>query len=257
MPPLTIHLIRIIGLTDDDHRDKADPYVKFELVQDNIGFRRDKDYGEMISSRKTNQRNPVYNETFVFEDIPTLNNMELKVKVMDDDIGDADDKLGQCLVKLEKMDLDPIPIEVRRKIDDNIFSPDAYIVLKISYGEEAVDQDAANLSHVGSAAYECLRSKHSEHHHELWNVTSGRLVGQLHQTPKEAWPGHEVPPDGHDDWFPEIMGDIMARTQIWCDVLSLGPPDGKFMTSFKSALAKIAETAQGREEPIVVRMMFG
>lgn len=209
-----------------------------------------------MSSRKKNQHNPVYNEAFVFDDIPTLNNMELKVKVLDDDVG-KDDKLGQCLIKLEKLDLDPIPTEIRRKIDNNVFSPDAYIILQISYGEEAEDEDAENLSHVGMAAYECLRTKHSEHHHQLWNVTHGRIVGELHQTPKEAWPGHEIPPEGHDDWFPEIMGDIISRTRIWCDVLSLGPPDGRFMTTFKEALGKIAETAEGRDKPIVVRMMFG
>lgn len=82
MSKLTVYLIRITGLSDNDRGDRADPYVKFELEQDNIGFRRDKDYGEMVSSKKTDQHNPTYNETFVFEDIPTLNNMELKVKVM-------------------------------------------------------------------------------------------------------------------------------------------------------------------------------
>jgi hypothetical protein len=28
MSNLTIHLVRVIGLMDDDHQDKADPYVK-------------------------------------------------------------------------------------------------------------------------------------------------------------------------------------------------------------------------------------
>lgn len=253
MPLLTVHLIRIIGLTDADHDDAADPYVKFELEQDNMFY--DKDYGETSSSKKKNERSPVYNETFDFE-IPTLENMELTVKVMDDDYG-KDDKLGKCKIKLEKLDLDPVPREIRRKVDDNLFSPDAYVFLKLSYGEAATDDDATDLSHVGEAAYECLRAKHGEHHHQLWNVTSGRIVGELHQTPKEAWPGHEVPPDGHDDWFPAIMADVMSRTQVWCDVLSLGPPDGKFMTYFKEALGKIAETAADRDDPVVVRMMFG
>ena len=256
MSKLTVHLVRITGLTDDDHSDRADPYVKFELEQDNIGFRRDKDFGERVSSKKKNQHNPVYNEKFVFENIPTLNNMELKVKVLDDDVG-KDDKLGKCLIKLEKLDLEPIPTEIRRKIDNNIFSPDAYIVLQLSYGEAAEDEDAENLSHVGTAAYECLRTKYSEYHYQLWNVTHGRVVGELQQTPKEAWPGNEIPPDGHDDWFPEIMGEVVSRTRIWCDVLSLGPPDGKFMTCFKEALVKVAKTAAERDEPVVIRMMFG
>lgn len=255
MPLLTVYLVKIINLTNEGRGDEADPYVKFELEQDNALFQSDIDYGEMTSSKKTNIRNPVYHEEFKFE-IPTLENMELKIKVMDDDTG-RDDKLGECLINLEKLDLGPIRTEVRRKIDDNIFSPDAYIFLKLSYGEETVDVDATNLSHVGTAAYECLRTVHNEHHGELWNVTHGRVIGELHQTPKEAWPGHEIPPDGHDDWFPTIMADIMARTTIWCDVLSLGPPDGKFMSSFKEALGTIAEKATESEKPVIVRMMFG
>ena len=108
-------------------------------------------------------------------------------------------------------------------------------------------------------AYECLRSYYSEYHHSLWNVTSGKVIGELHQTPKEAFPGpgDDPHPDGHDDWFPEIMGEILARTQVWADVLSLGPPDGKFMTAFQDALVKIATNAEGKDEPVIIRMMFG
>uniref|UniRef100_A0A7R9ZI30 Phospholipase D n=1 Tax=Pseudictyota dubia TaxID=2749911 RepID=A0A7R9ZI30_9STRA len=253
MPTLTVHLVRITNLADEGFRDTADPYVKFELEQDNTFF--DKDFGDQVSSKKKDENNPTYNEFFTF-DIPTLENMELKIKVMDDDPG-MDDKLGECKIKLEKLDLDPLPREVRRKIDDNLFSPDAYIILKLSYGEQAEDDDAEGLSHVGAAAYETLRTKHAEHHHQLWNVTSGKVVGDLHQTPKEAWPGHPVHPDGHDDWFPEIMADIISRTEVWCDVLSLGPPDGKFMDRFKEAVSKVAENAEGKEKPVIIRMMFG
>ena len=66
--------------------------------------------------------------------------------------------------------------------------PDGF--LKLSFGELATDDDAtnANLSHVGLAAYDCLRSYYSEFHHSLWNVTKGKVVGELHQTPKEADP---------------------------------------------------------------------
>ena len=256
MTKLTVHLWRITNLIDDAHRDVADPYVRFELEQDNRGIRNDKDYGRQVSSKKTNETNPVYSEDFVF-DIPTLDNMQLKITVLDDDKHDADDKLGGCRIKLEKLDLSSEPLEVRRKVDNNVFAPDSWIFLKLTWGEPAEDEHATNLSHVGTAAYDALRTKHHEHHHQLWNVTSGKVIGELHQTPKEAWPGHPVHPEGHDDWFPEIMGEILSRTTNFADVLSLGPPDGKFMTSFQKALAKIAETAEGKKHPIIVRMMFG
>ena len=258
MPNLTVHLVKIINLRDAGRRDVADPYVKFALKQNNTGLRHDKDFGKFQSSVKTDERNPEYNETFVFEDLPALKNMELHVKVMDEDDKRHDDKLGSCTIKLDKLDLEPIPMQVRRKVDNNVFKKDAYIFLNISYGEKAEDTDATNLSHVGQAAYECLRSLYAEHHHQLWNVTNGKVIGELHQTPKEAWPGPATKfEDGHDDWFPEVMGDILSRTQVWADVLSLGPPDGKFMKAFQKALAKIAENAEGKDRPVVIRMMFG
>ena len=160
MTVLTVHLYKITNLTDNAHIDEADPYVKFELEQDNAIF--DQDFGSMRSSKKKNEQNPVYSEDFKFE-IPTLENMELKVTVMDDDVG-RDDKLGSCLIKLEDLDLSAEPLEVRRKVDDNFFSPDSWIFLKLSYGEAKVDVDAERLSYVGTAEYEKLRNKHPEHH---------------------------------------------------------------------------------------------
>merc|ERR1712087_1044603 len=77
---------------DDDFQGKSDPYVKFELEQDNT-FRRDKDYGEKKSTKKSNELNPVYDEYFTYSDLPSLNNMELTCKVMDDDLL-SDDKLS-------------------------------------------------------------------------------------------------------------------------------------------------------------------
>jgi len=260
MTKLTVHLVKITNLRDAGRRsrDVADPYVKFELEQNNVGFFRDKDLGTKESSAINDERDPVFNETFVFEDVDELKNMELKVKVMDHDAGLEDDKLGGCTIKLDDLDLEPTPTHVRRKVDDNVFGGDAYIFLNISHGEEVEDKQARRLSYVGTAAYECLRTIHSEYHNELWNVTKGKVIGNLHQTPLEAFPG---PPDeyeeGHDDWFPEIIGEILSRTRAWADVLSLGPPDGRFMTSFQSALAKIAENAAESNRPVIVRMMFG
>eukprot|EP00563_Minutocellus_polymorphus_P001577 CAMPEP_0181040626 /NCGR_PEP_ID=MMETSP1070-20121207/11148_1 /TAXON_ID=265543 /ORGANISM="Minutocellus polymorphus, Strain NH13" /LENGTH=131 /DNA_ID=CAMNT_0023118647 /DNA_START=68 /DNA_END=463 /DNA_ORIENTATION=+ len=131
MPILTVHLDRIENLADEDHIGKSDPYVKFELEQDNAFF--DKDFGEMKSSKKKDEQNPVYGEDFHFN-IPTLNNMELKIKVMDDDVG-RDEELGECKIKLEKLDLGPEAMDIKRKVDNNIFSPDAFVFLKLSYTE--------------------------------------------------------------------------------------------------------------------------
>jgi phosphatidylserine/phosphatidylglycerophosphate/cardiolipin synthase-like enzyme len=117
--------------------------------------------------------------------------------------------------------------------------------------EEVEDDDAVGLSHVGTAAYDVLRKRHHWHHHSLWNVTSGHVVS-LDHTPKQAWTEPDVL-DGHSDWFPKKLAEIVARTEIWCDVLSLGPPDGVFMTEFNAALKQLHE----KDKKITVRMMFG
>lgn len=126
-----------------------------------------------------------------------------------------------------------------------------------SSGDEVEDRSASELSYVGTAAYNVLRRKHNWYHHKLWNVTSGKVIGEVHQTPKTQWKSEADPPPGNDDWFPEKMSEIVARTQVWCDLLSLAPPDGLFFENMKKALATIADTAKDKPKPIIVRMMFG
>lgn len=46
----TVLLVKVDNLSDDDSIGKSDPYVKFELEQDNMVF--DKDYGNKESSKK-------------------------------------------------------------------------------------------------------------------------------------------------------------------------------------------------------------
>jgi len=254
MTILTVLLVKVTNLSDGAMgHDEADPYVKLEMEQDNLIF--DNDFGAMVSSKQKNEPNPVYGEEFRF-DLPNLDNMELTCTVMDDDFG-LDDKLGRCKIKLEDLDLSAEPLEVRYKVDNNLFSPDAYIFLTLAWGEPTEDQDATNLSYVGQAAYDCLRIEHPEHHGQLWNVTSGRVVGDLHQTPRGAWPGMSAHPERHSDFLPETMGEILSRTTVWADVQSLSAPDGRFMMALKNALATVAETAAGRDEPVTIRMMFG
>jgi len=122
------------------------------------------------------------------------------------------------------------------------------------------DEDAINLSHVGQAAYECLRKTHGRHHNKCWDVSSGKVIGEIHQTPRISEPVTKL---NHSDWFPEKMCEIMSKTQYWCDVLSLVPPDGSFLTMFKRALHNIDARARqvdkkGKpKEPVVIRILFG
>ncbi|KAL7471356.1 hypothetical protein ACHAXS_011670 [Conticribra weissflogii] len=126
-----------------------------------------------------------------------------------------------------------------------------------SSGEEIFDKDAAGLSYVGEAVHDALRTKHGRHHHLMWNVTSGKVIGSVLQTPTNVWGNAADPEENHDDWFPQKMAEIISKTEAFCDVMSLGPPDGKFLTHFANALGVIAERSKSSEKPIIVRMMFG
>jgi hypothetical protein len=126
-----------------------------------------------------------------------------------------------------------------------------------SSGDEVEDKDAEHLSHVGKAAYEVLRTKHNRSHKSQWNVTHGKVVGELDQTPKDGWKRKSEYKGVHDDWFPTKMGEIMSRTQKWCDLLSLSPPDGIFLDKIIESLYTVAKNSIGKKEPVVIRMMFG
>jgi Ca2+-dependent lipid-binding protein len=129
---LTIFLDKITNLRDADFEGNSDPYVKFELEQNNL-ILADKDYGEKKSSIKKDDPNPVYEETFSFY-LPTIKNMVLTCRVFDDDQF-IDGRLGKCRIDLDELALDSAPIEIRRKIDSKIFGKDATIHLTISYTE--------------------------------------------------------------------------------------------------------------------------
>jgi len=127
------------------------------------------------------------------------------------------------------------------------------------------DPSAADLSHVGTAVYETLRKKHAWHHHKLWNVATGTVIGELQQTPgSSVFTRNGDPPVGHSDWFPEKMFEVMSKTEVWCDILSLSPPDGIFIDKCKEALQIISHRAQKPDpvtrmlkKTVVIRMMFG
>ena len=108
---------------------KSDPYIKFELEQDNMVF--DKDFGDKKSTVKENDLNPVYGETFTWN-IPALKNMELTVKVKDDDVL-KDDEMGKCKIKLDDLGLEGGPTNLQKKVHNRMFGKDSYVFLTISY----------------------------------------------------------------------------------------------------------------------------
>ena len=126
-----------------------------------------------------------------------------------------------------------------------------------SSGDEVFDEDAIGLTHVGEAVHKVL-GRHANHYHQkMWNVSSGKVVGSVHQTPINLWGSSKDPVKGNDDWFPEKMAEIIGRTEKWCDIMSLGPPDGKFMSDFKAAIEKIADRSKSAKDPIIVRFLVG
>jgi hypothetical protein len=137
--------------------------------------------------------------------------------------------------------------------------------------DSAEQRELVGFSSTGLAAFKALRVKHFWHYKRQWNVSSGRVVA-VHATPRvlqqaeaadaDAEGGEALSPSslmlgslpqGHSDWFPQHLGDIVAQTEEWCDVLNLGPPDGLFMDAFTAAITRLHE----KNRPIVVRMMFG
>jgi len=130
MGSLNVFLEKVTNLSDQDLLGKSDPYVVFELEQDNMFL--DKDFGRKQSSKKKDDCSPVYNESFTFTDLPGLKNLVLNVKIMEDDIV-SDDKIGSCRIKLDKLRLDHGPVRDAWVVDNNLFSKDAKIFLKLTW----------------------------------------------------------------------------------------------------------------------------
>ena len=103
---LTVKLIKVTNLRDVDGIGKSDPYVKLQLKQDNWVL--DRNYGRQESSKKSNDLSPEYGETFKFKDVPSLKNMVLKVRIMDDDFG-FDDEIGSCNIRFNWFGLSEEP----------------------------------------------------------------------------------------------------------------------------------------------------
>ena len=93
----------------------------------------DKDFGYQKSSIKQGDLNPVWNEDFVFSNVPDLDNMVLTLKVMDSDIGSKDDKCGKCKIKLEHEGISSQPKRFVKTIDRNLIRANGTITVDISY----------------------------------------------------------------------------------------------------------------------------
>jgi Ca2+-dependent lipid-binding protein len=133
MGVLTVTLEKVLNIRDKDGMGRSDPYVMFELNKKRLGF--DRTFEKHESSRKSNTCNPEFNETFTFVDVEDLNEMELIVKVMDDDIG-KDDCLGKVEIDLEFENLSGSPKEIVAVIDPKrfkIFSEEATIHLQLAF----------------------------------------------------------------------------------------------------------------------------
>jgi len=127
-----------------------------------------------------------------------------------------------------------------------------------SSGDECEDSSAAGLSHVGIEVYNVLRRHHNHLHHELWNVTKSKVI-RLDATPLDAFIREDRmdPIEGHDDWFPKKIENLIGRTEEWCDILTLAPPDGMFLEAFKKGIEKICNKKVTLNRKRIIRIMFG
>lgn len=155
-----------------------------------------------------------------------------------------------------------------------------------------------SLSPVGKSVYHSLKLRYFWHARKLWNVTTGKVI-ELDQMPRlqslncpaatelsSIWDGGDKDvrmmvqdpidfKEGHTDWLPEKVCDIISRTRSWCDIVTLAPPDGLFLEKIKEAIQKIAvnshsngemsngskkttrlETTETYRAPIVLRIIF-
>jgi Ca2+-dependent lipid-binding protein len=119
----------------DGAMNHPDPYVMFHLEQDNLVL--DKNYGKQQSSTKKCTCNPDYNETFTFENVPSLDNLVLGIKIYDEDFG-RDDHMGQKKIKLERSLTPGEEKSFNEELDRDhkgLLRKDATIQLKITYDE--------------------------------------------------------------------------------------------------------------------------
>ena len=104
--------------------------MKLKVYQDNWTV--DKTIGE-DETRVIKSLNPEWDETFEFL-LPSNNpttNMVLKLKVMDKDIA-SDDKMGECEIKLDDLNLSTTPIQVVKTVDTRLLHTNPKIYMSLS-----------------------------------------------------------------------------------------------------------------------------
>jgi phosphatidylserine/phosphatidylglycerophosphate/cardiolipin synthase-like enzyme len=127
--------------------------------------------------------------------------------------------------------------------------------------EPACDRDV--LSHVGRFVYSRLSNGHYASQGILWSLTSGAVVERFHISPDTSFdPSLSMQNcnQNRDDWFAAKLGAILSRCEAYADVVSLQPPDGKFLQEFRKAIYAIATAkrqSQQEQPTVVIRMMFG
>jgi hypothetical protein len=115
------------------------------------------------------------------------------------------------------------------------------------------------LSYIGESVACTLQAKHEIHRRSSWNVTSGRIVNDILQTPPRShWGKPEVQPlQEHSDELPQRMHDVIVKAERWVDFASLAPPDGKFHKQIHDAICELGEKAARLQSPITIRLLFG
>jgi len=133
---------------------------------------------------------------------------------------------------------------------------------QIADGTELVEtsrppEGSEGLSYVGQAVVDVLRTNYDVHRGVCWNVTHGKVVGEVFQSPPgDVFTSAVIDADNettHSDFLPEKMGEIMSRAEEWVDFTSLSQPDGKFLKHMCMALKAISD----RDQPVTVRILTG
>lgn len=103
-----------------------------------------------------------------------------------------------------------------------------------------------------------MKSKHTRYQGICWNVTHGKVVGELGQSPPGMYfdPPNYITDENkmtHSDGLPERMGEIISRAERWVDYSSLGPPDGKFLAEIAKGIKAIADSGN----KVTIRVLTG
>jgi len=114
--------------------------------------------------------------------------------------------------------------------------------------------DRRGLSYVGEAVSKSLSmSRYRLQRGQVWNISSGTIVGPVCQTPPGRYWGEADTPSGHSDELPQQIYDLVVRARHFVDITSLGPPDGLFEEKLRDAITHLAKT--GRK--VTFRLLFG